>query len=59
MKKTYAYIRQNWLAFTIGGCVLLWFGLQTFAGRECFDCNPTATYKSDQRHGSGPRFRHK
>ena len=59
MEKAYTYIRHNWIAFAISGCVLLWFGLQTFAGRECFNCDPTVTYKSDQQHGSRTRFRHK
>ena len=59
MEKIYAYIRQNVFAFTLGAGVLLWFGYQTFAGRECFNCEQTETYKSDSRQNAGLRFRHK
>lgn len=59
MEKTIAFIRQNLLACAIAAGVLCCYGYLTLAGKECFNCEQTQSYKSDARHGSGLRFRHK
>ncbi len=60
MEKTYAYIRQNWIACTLGALVLCSFAYLTLSGRECFNCKQTEIYKSGQARGATYlRFRHK
>ena len=59
MDKLHTFIRQHWIACLVGAAVLCGYGYLTFRGSECFNCEQTEVYKSDQRRSSGSRFLHK